>query len=210
MSVNALLLPTVDRERGPRALFSLMAAQHGVASRSQLRMLGVSRSVEARLVRDGALVRLPNSVVTAGGAPLTFSAQAMAATLRPGVAAVTHGAAARLHRLAGFEHHAQIDVIGTRGSHLRVEPPLVAHYTRRTLDDEVVSVGPIRVTSIPLTLTLVTPEIARDQLIAALADAVGRGVPAATIRDVAERWREAGRSGPPQLLELLDRLSGQR
>src|SRR5262245_14335945 len=108
-----------------------MAAQHGVASRGQARDVGVSRAVEERLVAEGALVRLMRGIVAAGGMPLTYSAQAMAAALRPGVVALSHGSAARLHRLSGFEVHPTIDVIGARGAHISVHPPVHARYSRR-------------------------------------------------------------------------------
>ena len=151
------------RHAGPRALFALMAEQHGVASRAQARAAGVTRAVEERLIAEGALVRAFPGVVAAGGVTMTFSAQAMAATLRPGVMGVSHGAAARLHRLAGFEHHPHIEVIGARGSHIRVDAPIFARYSRRPIDQHIGLVGAIRVTSIPLTLALATPEITSEQ-----------------------------------------------
>jgi len=194
------------RRRGPRALFTLMARQHGVASCRQARDVGVSHAVEERLVAEGALVRLMRGILAAGGVPLTFSAQAMAAALRPGVVALCHGAAARLHRLAGFELHSTIDVIGARGSHIRVRPPVQARLTRGPVADHVVMVGPLPVTSVPLTLTLLTPEITRAQLLATVDDAIRRGECVDTIREVAEQWREPGRPGPAQLLEILDEV----
>ena len=141
---------------------------------------------------------------------MTFSAQAMAATLRPGVLGVSHGAAARLHRLAGFEHHPHIEVIGARGSHIRVDAPIFARYSRRPIDQHIGLVGAIRVTSIPLTLALATPEITSEQAADTLTSALRRGVPAATIRAVAEQWHGAGRARPIRLLELLDRLGGEQ
>ena len=199
-----------DRHRGPRALFALMAGQHGVASTVQARDVGVSRAVEERLVDEGALVRLTRGVLTAGGVPLTFSAQAMAAALQPGVVALSHGAAARLHCLTGFEHHATLDVIGTRGSHIRVQPPVYARYSRGRIADHVVIVGSIPVTSISLTLTQIAPEIRRPQLEAAVAAALGRGESVDEIRAVAERWRGPGRPGPAKVLDVLDSVAYRR
>jgi hypothetical protein len=192
------------RRGGPRTLFALMARQNGVASCGQARDAGVSRAVEDRLVGEGALVRLMRGVVAAGGVPLTFSAQAMAAALQPGVVALSHGAAGRLHRLAGFELHETIDVIGPRGAHLRVHPPVQARYSRRPVSDQVVMVGPIPVVSIALTLTQLAPEITRAQLLAAVGDAIRRGEPMEVIREVAAQWREPGRPGPAQVLDVLD------
>lgn len=205
LSLSVVSAP--DRRRGPRALFALMADQHGVASRRQARGLGVSRAVEDRLVAEGALVRLTRGVVAAGGAPLTFSAQAMAATLRPGVTAISHGAAARLHGITGFAHHPVIDVIGPRGSHLRVETPMFARYSRGPIADHVVMVGPIAVLSLPLTLALLTSEIPWPDAIGAVTEALRRGVPEADLRTVAEEWLEPGRPGPGHLLEILDAIA---
>jgi hypothetical protein len=200
-----------DRRRGVRALVALMARQHGVASCVQARNLGVSRAVEERLVDEGALVRPMHGIVAAGGVPLTFSAQAMAAALRPGVAALSHGAAARLHSLAGFERYATIEVIGARGSHIRVEPPVRARYSRGRISDHVVMVGAIPVTSIPLTLTLLTPEITRAQAVAAVSHAVRSGESPDAIREVAEQWRGPGRPGPAHLLDIVEQVeSGRR
>jgi len=199
-----------DRRRGLRALFALMARQHGVASCVQARHVGVSRNVEERLVDEGALVRPMRGIVAAGGVPLTFSAQAMAAALRPGVAALSHGAAARLHRLAGFEHHSTIDVIGARGSHIRVDPPVQARYSRGRISDHTVMLGAIPVTSIPLTLTLLTPEITRPQAFVAVSHAVSSGESPQAIREVAEQWRESGRPGPAHLLDIVEAVENGR
>ena len=51
-----------------RALLQLMARQHGVASTSQSRALGVSRRVERRLLADGTLQSPCSGVLTVGEA----------------------------------------------------------------------------------------------------------------------------------------------
>lgn len=200
--------PVPVERRATRALFALMWSQHGVASRSQARRAGVTRSIEQRLIDLGALVCPLPGVVAAGGVRPTFAAQAMAATLRPGVIAVSHGAAARLHRLAGFEDHGEIDVIGSRGSHIHAQPPIVAHYSRGPIEQHIVRVAAIPVTSIALTLSLVTSEETVAKARAALDDVLGRGVPVATIRGVADEWSGPGRTGPGLLVRLLDRWVG--
>jgi len=207
MSTLRTLSMTLPDQRGPRALFALMVSQHGVASSAQARELGVSRAVERRLVAEGALVRTRSGVLAAGGAQPTFATCAMAAALRPGVLAVSHGAAARIHRLPGFAAHAAVDVIGARGSHNRGDESVVAHYSRGPIEQHVVRVAGIPVTSVPLTLTLVTSSLTRSDAIAALGEAIGRGASAAAIRSVALQWQEPGRSGPSKVLELLDRIA---
>ncbi|WP_227462426.1 type IV toxin-antitoxin system AbiEi family antitoxin domain-containing protein [Desertimonas flava] len=198
-----------DGCQGPAALFALMAEQLGVASTTQARALGVSRAVERRLQREGALAEALPGVLAAGGVRLSFPATAMAAALRPGVIAVSHGTAARLHRLAGFADHRGLDVVGERGAHLSAKLPVTRHYSRGPVREHVGRIGPIPVTSLPLTLALIAPTTSRATLIGALADALGRGVPAAAIRSVAQQWQEPGRSGPGLLLDLLDELAAR-
>jgi hypothetical protein len=184
-----------------------MASQHGVASSVQARQCGVSRSVERRLIAEGALVEPHRGVVATGGVRPTFQAQAMAAALCSGVQAVSHGSAARLHRLHGFVDYPVIDVIAVRGRRLRLRHPLVAHVTRGPIAEQLVWIGAIPVTSMPLTLVQVTTFAPRQHVEAALVEALRRGVPAATIRAVAVSWRRAGRRGPGELIELLDQVA---
>lgn len=186
-----------------------MAGQLGVASTTQARALGVSRAVERRLQREGALSEAMPGVLAAGGVRLSFPAMAMAATLRPGVTAVSHGTAARLHRLAGFTDYSGLDVVGDRNAHPSANTPVTRHYSRGPVGEHVGHIGPIPVTSVPLTLAMIAPDTGRSTLIGALADALGRGVSAARIRTVALAWRETGRSGPGLLLSLLDELAAR-
>lgn len=188
---------------GVPALFGLMRRQHGVASVRQARSVGVSRSVQRRLVAEGAMLEPLPGVLVVGGAPPTFAAQAMASSLLPGVVAVSHGAAARLHRLAGFAEHDHIDVVGDRGSHLHPPRPIVGHYSRGPLQDDIVHVGAIPVTSLALTLVLVAAAAPERRTAQALDDAIARGLPVARIRLLTTQWRRQGRSGAPQLLALL-------
>ena len=64
-----------------RALFELMAEQHGVATTNQARGLGISRRAELRMIERGALQSPARDVLAAGGAPITFEGRAMAAVL---------------------------------------------------------------------------------------------------------------------------------
>lgn len=181
----------------------LMAGQHGVASTSQSRALGVSRRVEIRLLADGTLGSPCPGVLTVGGAPLTFHRRAMAAALAPGVACVSHGAAARLHGLDGFEHHDVVDVLGVKGANPHERLGITVHRTRGRIDDHVVDVQAIPVLSIAATLALLAPAVGIGPTSRALDGALRLGVDANELRRVAEAWRRRGRSGPPALLMLL-------
>lgn len=187
-----------------RDLMQLLSVQHGVASTAQVRELGISRRVERRLLIDGILHTPAPGVVAVGGAPPTFCGRAMAASLAPGVTAVSHGAAARLHRLAGFDDHETIDVIARRGASPRL--PLRhtrLHWTRAALDGDVTMVGPIPTLSIPATLALLGRDHPIAAVSAALDDSLGRGIPVEAFQAAAGTWRRGGRSGPAVLCRLL-------
>jgi very-short-patch-repair endonuclease len=186
-----------------RALIQLMADQHGVASTSQSRALGISRRVERRLLADGTLHSPCPGVLTAGAAPLTFDARAMAAALAPGVVCVSHGAAARLHRLDGFERHDVVDVLGEQGANPNERLGVVVHRTRGGIAEHVVDARAIPVLSVGATLALLAPAVGIGPTARALDSALRLGVEIDELRRVAESWRRRGRSGPPALLMLL-------
>ncbi len=186
-----------------RALLQLMAAQHGVASTTQARALGVSRRTERRLLDAGVVHEVAPGVLAAGGVRLHFAGRAMAGVLATGVIAVSHGAAARLHQLDGFGGHDTIDVLATRGANPRPGPGVVVHRTRARVDGHVEQVAGIPVLSVAATLALLAPVAGIGPTARALDAALRRGVDAGDLRRVAEAWRRRGRSGPPALLMLL-------
>ena len=189
-------------------LMDLMAGQHGVASTRQSRALGVTRRVERRLVADGVLQEWCAGVLQVSGAPTTFHRRAMAAALAPGVVAVSHGAAARLHGLDGFEGHDVVDVIAGRGADPRPVRGVVVHRTRGDLAGHVVVVGAIPVLSLGATLALLAPAAGVQATARALDGAIRGGADPADLCDAAEAWRRRGRAGPDALLTLLDRRAG--
>lgn len=193
-----------------RELFTLMAEQHGVASCAQARELGLSAKAEATRLANGTLASPFPGVLTAAGAPVAFQGRAMAAALSPGVVTVSHGAAARLHGLDGFEDTETVDVLGRRGAHLHPSLGVVLHYTRGALDDHVTRVGPIPVLSVAATLALLAPAVGIGRTARALDSALRLGVPSEELRRIAVAWRRRGRSGPPALLMLLGRRGDQR
>ncbi|CAN5705261.1 DUF559 domain-containing protein [soil metagenome] len=199
-----------------RALFDLMAAQHGVATTRQARAVGVSARVERRLQADGTLWSPFPAVLAAGGAPVTFEARALAAAWSPGVVAVSHASAARLHGLDGFDgagrvpDAAPIDVIGQRHATLHRSLGARPHYTRGPIDRSITNLGPIPVLNVPATLALLAPEVGIGPTARALDSALRMGVTADELRATAEAWRQRGRSGPPGLLMLLGERVDQR
>lgn len=199
-----------DTQDGVEELLQLVAGQHAVATSTQARALGISRRVERRLIDRGLLASPWPGVLVAGGAPTTFIARAMAAALAPGVYAVSHGAAARLHGLDGFDHHDTVDVIATKGSDPRPDAGLVIHHTRGPVAEHVTTVDGVPALSVPATLALLAPAVGIGPTAKALDSALRVGVPSDELRLVAQAWRRRGRSGPAALLMLLGERVDER
>jgi hypothetical protein len=180
-----------------------MSQQHGVASTTQARGLGVSRRVEQRLLAEGAVHSPCPGVLTAGGAPLTFRRRAMAAALSPGVVAISHGAAARLHDLDGFDQHATVDVLGVKGANPHRVLGVTIHRTRGEIPPHVIDVDGIPALTVGATLALLAPAVGIGRTARALDSALRQGVTADELKEVATAWRKRGRAGPPALLMLL-------
>lgn len=186
-----------------KALLDVMTRQHGAASSAQARAAGVSSKVERRLLEQGVLVSPCTGVLVLAGAALAFEGRAMAAALTPGVVAVSHGAACRLHGLDGFERHDVVDVISTKGVDPAAALGTRVHHTRGTPAEHVVEVDMIPTLSIALTLALLAPVVGIGPTARALDSALRLGASSDELRDVARSWRRRGRSGPPALLMLL-------
>jgi hypothetical protein len=180
-----------------------MSRQHGAASCAQARQLGVDRRALRRLLHDGAVTAPSPGVLTAGGSPPTFHRRAMAAALSPGVTAVSHRTAARLHRLDGFAAEECIDVIVGRSANPCVHNGAVVHRSRAELGDHVTLVDGIPVLTIAATLTLLAPLAGPAATTRAVQSALTRGITTNELRDVANRWRRRGRAGPAALLAIL-------
>jgi hypothetical protein len=186
-----------------------MSRQHGAASWPQARELGVDRRAVRRLLRDGAVVSPSPGVLIASGSPATFRRRAMAAALSPGVTAVSHRTAARLHGLDGFATEDTIDVIVSRGANPHVRGALV-HRSRADLTGHVTTVDGIPVLTIAATLALLAPLAGPVLTTLALQSALSRGVTTTELRDVASTWRRRGRAGPAALLGMLGESDDDR
>ncbi len=180
-----------------------MSQQHGVASTAQARQLGMSRRIERRLLAEGTVTSPCHGVLVAGGAPLTFRRRAMAAALSAGVVAISHGAAARLHDLDGFDQHGTVDVLGAKGANPHQILGITIHRTRGEIPPHITDVDGIPVLTVPATLALLAPAVGIGRTTQALDSALRGGITADELRDVATAWRKRGRAGPPALLMLL-------
>ncbi|MDQ3175985.1 MAG: hypothetical protein M3Q72_00345 [Actinomycetota bacterium] len=191
-------------------LFSLMARQHSVVTTSQARGAGLNWRIQQRLLDEGVLSMPHPQVLRASGMPLTFESRAMAAALAPGAVAISHGAAARLHGLDGFDRYETIDVIGRHGAVIEPSVGMVVHVTRGPVTDDVVTCDAIPTLSIAATLALLAPVEGIGRTARALDSALRLGVESDELARVAKRWQRRGRSGPPALRMLLGERVDQR
>jgi hypothetical protein len=193
-----------------QSLFELMATQHGVATAAQARRAGVSWHVEDRLVAAGVLRRPAGGVLVSRAAPRTWEQRVLEAVWAPGRAVVSHGAAARLHGLDGFDRYDLVDVLCRKGWWPDAPAGTVAHFTRGLSDPgDVVEVDAVPVLTLGVTLTLLAPSAGVTRTAKALDSALRRGAALEELRVVARRWQRRGRAGPATLLRLLDERDGR-
>jgi very-short-patch-repair endonuclease len=193
------------------ALFEVMAAQHGVASSAQARVAGIDSHAEDVLVRRGVIRRSAAGVLVSPAAPRTWHQRAMEAVFAPGRAVLSHGAAARLHGLDGFDGYDSVDVLCRKG--WWPDPPAgtITHFTRGLTDTcDVTTVDSLCVLTVPATLALLAPAAGLGPTARALDGALRLGHDPDGLREVANRWKRRGRPGPPTLLMLLDERDGRR
>ena len=188
-----------------------MSRQHGAASSAQARELGVDRRALQRLLRDGAIESPSPGVLIAGGSPVTFRRRAMAAALSPGVTAVSHRTAARLHALDGFEtdeHHRRHRQPGRQpaGRRRRRRPPQPGR-PRPPRDDGRRDPGADdrRHPHPPGAARRPGPDDARR-----CEGALSRGVTTTELRASPTAWRRRGRAGPAALLGMLGESDDDR
>ncbi len=124
-----------------RELFQHLHDHDGVATCDDLRRLGVSWHRERRLLDIGVLDRVGSRVVRVTSTPESFRQRCRIATLGPGRGVISHGAAARLHRLDGFNDHNRVDLLCRRGSWPGHPGVIITHFTRGPVDEAVVDVG---------------------------------------------------------------------
>jgi hypothetical protein len=123
---------------------------------------------------------------------------------------ISHGAAARLHRLDGFDRYDRVDVLCRKGWWPDAPDGTITHFTRGLTDPaDVVDVGPIPVLAVGATLTLLAPQAGVARTAKALDSALRSGHTIDDLRSVAHRWQRRGRPGPGTLLRLLDEREGR-
>jgi len=187
-----------------RALGEFAAARHGTFDVSQAAANGVSKTVIARLERDGVIVRVRKGVYRFAGVALDWRADTYAACLGHRVVAA-HATAAALHRLDGqtsppdlpellCHHFAAVDV-----------PGALVRRSRSIPRADVIQIDGIPCTTLARTIIDLAPLVSGDDLIRMIDDIQRRGVSMAWVLERAHRLRVVGRSGPREVMDVVRR-----
>jgi very-short-patch-repair endonuclease len=154
--------------RAERSIATLAGRQHGVASRRQLRHLGLSDDAIDRRIAAGRLHRLHRGVYAVGHTVIGARGRWMAAVLACGDgAALSHEAAAALWGIRRRDA-ARIDVTVPTTAGRSQRPGLRIHRTRMLRPDEVTAADGIPVTTPARTLLDLAATLDTDALKRAL------------------------------------------
>ncbi len=189
------------------AVAELAAAQHRAFSRRQAADLNFGRRRIATAIRAGWLTEPIPGVLLIAGSPTTWQQRLMLITLGAnGHAVASHRAAARLHRLDGFDHAgmAIVEASVTRSFRLTF-PDAVFHHVTPLEACDITAVDGIACTTIARTLAdLGSVMRDRKRIGRAMTDARRRRVDLEQLRATAERLHRPGQRGTGVLLRLLD------
>ncbi|MEO6570780.1 MAG: hypothetical protein ABIO83_04475 [Ilumatobacteraceae bacterium] len=191
-------------------MFDEMAVRDGVLTCEHARTLGLVWEREQTLVDAGVIDRPVPGVIRAIGSEPTWRQRVRIAALAPGDGVISHGAAARLHALDGFDRYDEVDVLCRKGWWPNGPDRTLTHFTRGlTHPLDVIEIGGIRTLSIGATLTLLSPTAGLGGTARALDSALRAGATIDDLRLVGQRWTKRGRPGPRTLLMLLDERDGK-
>ena len=199
----------VTCQRGMNDIFDYMAAHDGVIAAHTARELGLDWDREQHLVDRAVLDRPSPGVLRSTSSPETWWQRVRIAAWAPGDGIVSHGAAARIHGLDGFDRYEQVDVLCRKGWWPACPDDTITHFTRGYPQLDVELVRDVRVLSVAATLTLFAPAHGLGATAKALDSALRRGHTIDDLRAVAKRWTRRGRSGPAPLLMLLEEREGK-
>lgn len=178
----------------------------GIASSATARDHGITWHRERRLVEQGILDRPAHRLVRSTAHPQTWRQRCRIATMAAGNGVISHGAAARLHRLDGFADHSVVDLLCRKGSWPGHPGVVITHFTRGLIAEDVVEVSGIPTLNVPATLALLRPHGGVEPTTRAIVSAVVHGWTVTELRATALRWRSRGRPGPAFCLGVLDRI----
>lgn len=192
-------------------LLAVATRQHGVVSREDLSMTGITRSARRRMLDRGDLVAMGPTAHRLAGFPLTAHQAVLIACIEHGAIA-SHLTSASLHRL-GPAMLLPIHVLGTRSSRWRaLDTPGTLHTTTNLPADDITHVDGIPCTSVARTLLLLAGQPGADESwVRTLVDEAVRDGKASDpwLWWRLERLRCRGRSGVSMLCSILtDRAGG--
>ena len=183
------------------AVSEVAAARHGAVTRRQAADRGLTKTVIARLIRDGVLAEPVPGVLVARAAPNTWRQQLYVATLASrGAGAAGFRAAAALHAMDGYQP-GPVELLVPTSRHIEL-PRLVMHRGPVPRTD-VLPVDGIRCTSIARTLCDVASVDERDRVRLAFEWAWRTGVSLTWLRQTAQRLASPRRRGPAAILALV-------
>lgn len=190
----------IDRDA---ALLQVMSTQHWVATRRQASAIGLDRNAIGRRIRSGRLVEPVPGVLAVAGIEWTWEARLAAALLCGGRgAAVSHRAAAKLHRLNGFDR-APVEISARRPRNRFGDE--IVHLSRDLGPVDVTRVGWFAVTTVARTLLDLAPMIGRRTLTRTFDDARRRDlVTTEQLRQRLAALRRKGRPGVAITESVLD------
>lgn len=102
-----------------RLLLGLTSTQHGYATRRQLRDAGLTPRQIQRRLDTGVLRSVHRGLYLQAGVRPGYDGKVLAGLLVAGDGAASHGTAARLHGISGYERHARIDITVPRAVNVR-------------------------------------------------------------------------------------------
>ena len=156
----------------------------------------------------GSLEPTPG-VLVVGDGPATWHQRLMVVVLAAGNhAVISHRAAARLHRLDGFDSPRNATVEASVRRAFRLDPSVsaVIHHVTPLEPCDVAVVDGIPCTTIPRNLSELGAVVGKHQVQRGLTAARRRGISVEVLRTAAERLHRPGPTGTGVLLRLLDRV----
>ena len=118
-------------------------------------------------------------------------------------AVLSHGPAARLHGLDGFDRDDRIVVTGVSGHSIRSLPGVETHRCGALTRQRTVSVDGLRCVARPVVLIQIAATDGRDAAATALDGMLRDGNAPRWIRQTATAWQRRRVAGPPIVLQLL-------
>ncbi len=183
-----------------------MASQDGMATVAQLLELGLTRGQVRTRLGSGEWEAVARGVVGFAGLERSWRRRCRAALLVcPGLAALGHATAARLHQLDGYCEDDRVVICLPGDLRPRVVPPgAVARRSSLLRPQQCLVVGGLRCVIRPVALLQVAADDGRDAAGKALDSMLRHGDSPTWIRQVSSQWRRQGVAGPSVVMRLLD------